>query len=127
MTNPIELRYAKTHEWTRREEDGTLTVGITDHAQDLLGDLVFADLPEPGSSYNSGEVCMLLESVKAASNIYMPVSGEIIAINQSLEDEPELINSDAFTEGWLFKIQPEDVTAFDKLLSADDYEASLNE
>lgn len=127
MTNPVELRYAKTHEWIRQEDSGELTVGITDHAQDLLGDLVFAELPEIGATFDAGEVCMLLESVKAASDIYMPVSGEVIAVNQALEDEPELINQDAFNDGWLFKLQPKEVTELGNLLTAEAYEISLDE
>lgn len=126
MTNPVELYYAETHEWVRQEDDGSLTVGITDHAQDLLGDLVFAELPEVGATFEAGDVCMLLESVKAASDIYMPVSGEIIAVNTALEDEPELINQDAFVEGWLFKVQATDSAGLDKLLSAEAYETSLD-
>lgn len=125
--NPIELHYAATHEWVREDDDGSLTVGITDHAQDLLGDVVFADLPEVGDSFEAGDVCMLLESVKAASDIYMPISGEIIAVNTALEDEPELINQDAFTDGWLFKVQATDPASLNQLMFAEDYEASLDE
>jgi glycine cleavage system H protein len=125
--NPIELHYAATHEWLREDDDGSLTVGITDHAQDLLGDVVFADLPEVGDSFEAGDVCMLLESVKAASDIHMPISGEIIAVNTALEDEPELINQDAFTDGWLFKVQATDPASLNQLMSAEDYEASLDE
>jgi len=127
MTNPTSLKYAETHEWVRVEQTGELTVGITDHAQDLLGDLVFAELPEVGQRYAAKEECMLLESVKAASDIYMPVGGEISAVNASLEDEPELINQDSFGEGWLFKIQPDNQSDIDALLSSEAYEASLDE
>lgn len=127
MNNPIDLFYAETHEWVRQEADGTLTVGITDHAQDLLGDLVYAELPEVGATVEAGQVCMFLESVKAASDIYMPVSGEIADVNPALEDEPELINQDAFGDGWLFKIQPSDEGDLEQLLSAQAYELSLNE
>lgn len=127
MSNPNSLKYADTHEWVRLEESGELTIGITDHAQDLLGDLVFADLPEVGQRFSAQEECMLLESVKAASDIYMPVSGEISAINSELEDEPEKINEDSFGNGWLFKIQPDNSTDIDALLSAEAYERSLDD
>lgn len=127
MSNPISLKYAETHEWVRIEDSGELTVGITDHAQDLLGDLVFAELPEVGQRFAAKEECMLLESVKAASDIYMPVSGEISAVNTKLEDEPEIINEDSFGEGWLFKIQADNNDDVDALLSAEGYESSLDE
>jgi len=127
MSNPISLKYTDTHEWIRLEDNGELTVGITDHAQNLLGDLVFAELPEIGQRFPAKEQCMLLESVKAASDIYMPVSGEISAINTSLVDEPELINQHPFGDGWLFKIQPDNATDIDGLLSAETYEQSLDE
>lgn len=126
MSNPSSLKYAESHEWVRVEESGELTVGITDHAQDLLGDLVFAELPEIGQRFSAKEECMLLESVKAASDIYMPVSGEISAINSELEDSPELINEDSFGEGWLFKIQPDNKSDIEAMLSADAYETSLD-
>ncbi len=127
MSDLNSLKYADTHEWVRLEESGELTIGITDHAQDLLGDLVFADLPEVGQRFSAQEECMLLESVKAASDIYMPVSGEITAINSALEDEPEIINEDSFGEGWLFKIQPDNRNDIDVMLSAEAYESSLDE
>jgi len=127
MSNPSSLKYADTHEWVRLEDSGELTVGITDHAQDLLGDLVFAELPEVGQRFTAKEECMLLESVKAASDIYMPVSGEITAVNTKLEDEPEVINEDSFGEGWLFKIQADNSTDIEGLLSAEGYENSLDE
>lgn len=125
-SNPSSLKYAETHEWVKLEDNGELTVGITDHAQDLLGDLVFAELPEVGHHFEAKEACMLLESVKAASDIYMPVSGEISAVNSALEDSPELINEDSFGAGWLFKIQPDNKLDIDGLLSSTDYEASLD-
>jgi len=127
MSNPSTLKYAETHEWTRLEDSGEITVGITDHAQDLLGDVVFADLPEVGQRFAAKEECMLLESVKAASDIYMPISGEISAINANLEDSPELINEDSFGEGWLFKFVPDNKDDLDALLSATAYEASLDQ
>ena len=126
MSNPSSLKYAESHEWVRVEESGELTVGITDHAQDLLGDLVFAELPEVGQRFSAKEECMLLESVKAASDIYMPVSGEISAVNLALEDSPELINEDSFGEGWLFKLQPDNKSDIEGLLSAEAYETSLD-
>ena len=127
MSNPISLKYADTHEWIRLDDNGELTVGITDHAQDLLGDLVFADLPEVGQRFEAKEACMLLESVKAASDIYMPISGEISAINSALEDEPEMINQEPFDSGWLFKIQADNANDIEGLLSAEEYEKSLDE
>ena len=127
MNNPDTLSYAKTHEWVKSEDNGELTVGITDHAQDLLGDLVFAELPTVGSHVSAAEPCMLLESVKAASDIYMPLSGEVTAVNEALEDTPELVNEDAFGDGWLFKIRPDDIKDVDSLLSASAYESSLDE
>jgi len=127
MSNPSSLKYADTHEWVRVEDSGELTVGITDHAQDLLGDLVFAELPEVGQRFSAKEECMLLESVKAASDIYMPVSGEVTAVNTKLEDEPEVINEDSFGEGWLFKMQADNSADIEGLLSAEGYESSLDE
>lgn len=127
MSNPSSLKYAETHEWVRREDTGELTIGITEHAQDLLGDLVFAELPEVGQRFAAKEECMLLESVKAASDIYMPVSGEISAINMALVDEPELINQSPFSEGWLFKIHPDNLGDIEGLLSAEAYEHSLDD
>jgi len=125
-SEPSDLRYAESHEWVSVEDTGELTVGITEYAQDLLGDLVFAELPEVGQRFAAQEQCMLLESVKAASDIYMPVSGEISAINSALEESPELINEDAFGEGWLFKFQPDNMSDIDALLSAEAYEKSLD-
>mgnify|MGYP001195765400 FL=1 len=101
-----ELRYASTHEWVLVEEDGTVVVGITDYAQDALGDVVYAELPELGATFEVGAEVAVLESVKAASDIYAPVAGEVVAINEALEDEPELINDSPYDEGWLFKLAP---------------------
>ena len=122
---PSELRYASSHEWTRQEADGTVTVGITNHAQDALGDVVFVELPEVGRQLNAGDECAVVESVKAASDIYAPVSGEVIAINDALSDAPELINSDPYGEAWLFRIKPSDSSELDDLLDAEGYQASL--
>ena len=125
--NPSELYYAKTHEWVRREEDGTVTVGITEHAQDALGDVVYVETPEVGDSIAAGDQAGVVESVKAASDIYAPVTGEVIATNEALEDAPETVNSDAFNDGWFFKLQPEDMGELDALMSAEEYEHFCDE
>lgn len=122
---PSQLRYASSHEWSRREEDGSITVGITNHAQDALGDVVFVELPEVGRQLNAGDECAVVESVKAASDIYAPVSGEVIAINEALVDAPELVNSAPYAEGWFFRIRPTDNSELDSLLDAEGYQASL--
>ncbi|WP_338526089.1 glycine cleavage system protein GcvH [Erwinia aphidicola] len=128
MSNvPAELKYRDNHEWVRKEADGTFTVGITEHAQELLGDMVFVDLPDLGNTYSQGEDCAVAESVKAASDIYAPLSGEIIEVNSALESEPELVNSDPYTEGWLFKIKASDDTEFETLLDAAAYAAAISE
>jgi glycine cleavage system H protein len=118
---PIELRYAKSHEWARLEEDGTVTVGISDHAQDALGDVVYVELPELDVIVEAGEEAGVVESVKAASDIYAPVGGTIIAINHVLEDAPETVNQDPYGDGWFFRIQPNDLGDLDELLDADGY------
>jgi glycine cleavage system H protein len=122
---PAELRYAASHEWTRLEADGTVTVGITDHAQDLLGDVVFVELPEVGRQVNAGQECAVVESVKAASDIYAPVSGEVIAINETLTESPELVNSEPYAGAWFFRVKPTDAAELDKLMDADTYSASI--
>ncbi len=119
---PSELRYASSHEWARLEEDGTVTVGITDHAQAALGDVVFVELPDVGTVLAAGDDAGVVESVKAASDIYAPVGGEVIEINGQLEDEPETVNSDPYHDGWFFKLQPADTNELDALLSAGDYQ-----
>jgi glycine cleavage system H protein len=124
---PGELKYASSHEWARLEEDGTVTVGITDHAQEALGDVVFVELPEVGSSLAAAEEAGVVESVKAASDIYSPVGGEVIAINDKLEDEPETVNADCYNDGWFFKLQPGDTSELQALLSAEDYRAHCEE
>lgn len=122
MSNiPSELKYTKSHEWVRREDDGTLTVGITDHAQALLGDMVFVELPEPEATFTGGEECAVVESVKAASDIYCPVAGEVIAINEELAEAPEIANQDPYGNGWIFKLQPEDGGEVEDLLDAEGY------
>lgn len=118
---PSELKYASSHEWARLEEDGTVTVGITDHAQEALGDVVFVELPDLGATLAAGDEAGVVESVKAASDIYAPVSGEVIAINETLEDAPELVNGDPYNDGWFFRLQPADTSELDKLLDADAY------
>lgn len=119
--NPSELKYAKSHEWARLEEDGTVTVGITDHAQAALGDVVFIETPSVGDSIAAGDQSGVVESVKAASDIYAPIAGEVIAVNALLEDAPETVNSDPYNDGWFFKLQPEDTAELDALMSADEY------
>ncbi len=122
MSNiPTELRYTSSHEWIKREEDGTLTIGITDHAQKLLGDLVYVEVPEEGVQFGEGDDCAVVESVKAASDVYCPVTGEVVASNEALADTPELLNTDPYGEGWLFRMRPDDETAFDNLMDADAY------
>lgn len=128
MSNvPAELKYRDSHEWVRKEADGSYTVGITEHAQELLGDMVFVDLPDVGNTYAQGDDCAVAESVKAASDIYAPISGEILAVNSELESTPELVNSDPYAAGWLFKIKASDEAELDTLLSAADYQASIEE
>ncbi|AKH68482.1 glycine cleavage system H protein [Spongiibacter sp. IMCC21906] len=124
MSNtPSELKYASTHEWARLEADGTVTVGITDHAQDALGDVVFIELPEVGSEVSAGAEVAVVESVKAASDIYAPVSGEVIAVNEDLEDSPETVNEYPYSDGWFFKIQPSAVAELENLLDSEEYDA----
>jgi glycine cleavage system H protein len=121
-----ELRYRESHEWVRDAGDGTAVVGISDHAQEALGDMVFIEVPEAGTSFDQGDACAVVESVKAASDVYAPVSGEVIESNEALEDAPELVNSDPYGEGWLFKINLSDSAELDGLLSAEAY-AELQE
>lgn len=122
---PTELKYASTHEWIRDEGDGVFTVGISEHAQELLGDMVFVELPDVGDSVAAGDDSAVAESVKAASDIYAPVGGEVIAINEELEDSPELVNSDPYGDGWLFKLKIEDESELANLLDADGYSESI--
>lgn len=123
MSNiPADLKYTKSHEWIRQEADGTLTIGVTDHAQEALGDIVFLELPEAGRSVEAGEACAVIESVKAASDIYAPVTGEIVAFNQDAVDAPESVNSDAYA-AWLFRIKPAGEVS--GLLDAAGYEAEI--
>ncbi|HLS06189.1 MAG TPA: glycine cleavage system protein GcvH [Wenzhouxiangella sp.] len=119
---PSDLRYAESHEWVNQEEEGVVRVGITDHAQNQLGDLVFVELPEEGDTFSRGDAAAVVESVKAASDIYAPVSGEIVEVNKALEDSPEIVNNDPYNDGWLFSIRMEDPSELDDLLDASDYE-----
>lgn len=126
-STPNELKYASSHEWARVNEDGTITVGITDHAQSALGDVVFVELPEIGTVLGAGEEAGVVESVKAASDVYAPVSGEVIAINEALEDSPETINADPYGDGWFYKLKPSDETELEGLLTADQYQEEVEE
>ncbi len=121
-STPSDLKYASSHEWARLEEDGTITVGISDHAQNALGDVVYVELPEVGAELTAGQEAGVVESVKAASDIYAPVSGEVIAINEILEESPETINADPYQEGWFFRLQPSDVSELKNLLDAEAYQ-----
>jgi len=120
MNIPADLKYTESHEWVRLETDGTLTVGITEYAQDALGDIVFVELPQVGKTFTAGDDAAVVESVKAASDIYAPVSGTVTAVNQPVADAPDSINSDAYG-AWLFKLQPQDANAINGLLDADAY------
>ncbi|MBC3776120.1 glycine cleavage system protein GcvH [Pseudomonas sp. SWRI99] len=123
---PAELRFAESHEWARLETDGTVTVGISDHAQEALGDVVFVELTEVGKVFAAGDPSGVVESVKAASDIYAPVSGEVIAINEELGGSPELLNSDPYG-AWIFKLKPSDEAELGKLLDAGAYKAAIGE
>ncbi|WP_332671772.1 glycine cleavage system protein GcvH [Aromatoleum sp.] len=125
MSNvPAQLKYTKSHEWIRVEADGTLTVGVTDHAQEALGDVVFLDLPEAGRRLAAGEACAVIESVKAASDIYAPVAGEVLESNQAVADAPESVNADAYS-AWLFKLKPDNAGDVSALLDAEGYQADI--
>ena len=120
MNVPADLRYTESHEWIRREDDGTVTIGITDHAQAALGDLVYVELPKAGRSVTAGEACAVVESVKAASDVYAPLAGEIVAGNDALAGAPEKVNEDAYA-AWLFRLRPADATGLAQLLDATAY------
>ena len=126
MNVPADLKYTASHEWIRTEDDGTLTVGITDHAQEALGDLVFIELPAAGRAVTAGEVCAVVESVKAASDIYAPVAGTVVAANAAVVAAPETVNSDAYAH-WFYKLKPVNLGDVDKLLDAAAYTASVGE
>jgi len=123
---PAELRFAESHEWARLEADGSVTVGISDHAQEALGDVVFIELPEVGKVFAAGDQAGVVESVKAASDIYAPVGGEVIAINEALADTPESVNSEPYG-AWFFKVKPSDAAELEKLLDAAGYKAAIGE
>jgi len=124
-TIPSELKYMSSHEWLRLEDDGTITVGITEHAQDLLGDIVYVELPEVGDTVVAESEIAVVESVKAASDIYAPLNGEIVAINEDLEDAPETINSDPYGDGWFFRIRPDSLDDYEAQMSAEEYQNDL--
>lgn len=118
---PKDLKYAKSHEWARAEDDGTVTIGISDHAQGALGDLVFVEAPGVGDAIEANAVCAVVESVKAASDVYSPIAGTVVAVNDLLESTPELVNSDPYGKGWLFRVRPDGDDALAALLDADAY------
>ena len=122
---PAGLKYTRSHEWARVEDDGQITVGITDHAQEQLGDIVFVELPNPGDQLAAEDACAVVESVKAASDIYAPLAGAISAVNETLADQPEVINQDAYGAGWLFRLEAEDATLLDGLMDAEQYQEFL--
>ena len=126
MKIPADLRYTSSHEWLRRESDGTITIGITDHAQSQLGDLVFVELPATGRKLAAGEACAVVESVKAASDVYAPVAGTVVASNDAVPAAPESVNQDAFA-AWLFRLRPDDSAAMDALLDARGYQAVIGD
>jgi glycine cleavage system H protein len=119
---PDNLKYTEGHEWLRLEDDGTVTLGITDHAQQALGELVFVDVPDAGDSFAVGDACAVVESVKAASDVYCPLAGTVTEANPALGDQPELINSGPYVEGWILRLQPQSTTDLDDLLDAEAYQ-----
>jgi len=124
---PGDLKFLSSHEWARVESDGSITIGISDHAQDLLGDIVFVELPEVGQSLDAETDAAIVESVKAASDVYSPLSGEVMEVNSLLEDQPEIINSSPYEDGWFFKLNPSDMSELDNLLSPEDYSGSCED
>jgi glycine cleavage system H protein len=126
MSNiPVDLRYTKSHEWARSNEDGSVTVGISDNAQDQLGDMVFVEVPEIGQAVAAEEACAVVESVKAASDVYAPVAGEIVEVNEELADSPETVNQDPYGGGWIFRLQPADADAVNALMDGEAYQAFI--
>ncbi|MCL4316100.1 MAG: glycine cleavage system protein GcvH [Gammaproteobacteria bacterium] len=126
MSNiPKHLKYTKTHEWVETQPDGTVKVGITDHAQDLLGDVVYVELPKPGRKTKAGEACAVVESVKAASDIYSPLAGEVVETNGALTDQPELVNKDAYGSAWMLRLKPANPAELNSLLDAEGYESFI--
>jgi glycine cleavage system H protein len=124
---PGDLKFLRSHEWARVDDNGRVTVGISEHAQGQLGDLVYVELPNVGDHVDQGGSCAVVESVKAASDIYSPVAGTIVAVNSALSDRPETINEDAYGEGWLFTVEPENLAQLEELLGPDDYAAMIEE
>jgi len=120
---PDDLKYSKSHEWVRVNDDGTVTIGVTDHAQAQLGDLVYVEVPEEGRELEAEEACAVVESVKAASDVYAPLAGTVVAANETLADTPEAVNNDAYGDGWLIRLQPADAAAVNALMSAAEYQA----
>ena len=118
---PADLRYSRNHEWARGNDDGSVTIGITDHAQDQLGDLVYVEVPEQGQEVEADEACAVVESVKAASDVYAPIAGTVIEANEALADKPEVVNQDSYGEGWLMRLKPASHDALDGLMDADAY------
>lgn len=124
---PENLKYSTDHDWVRLEDDGSVVIGITDHAQEALGELVYVELPEDGQSFNRGDPCAVVESVKAASDVNAPVAGELVGSNSALDENPDLVNQDPYDEGWLIRLQPSNPAEFDDLLDADAYNRVLAE
>lgn len=124
-TIPADLKYVASHEWLRKEADGTVTVGITYHAQELLGDIVFVELPEVGANLAAEDQAGVVESVKAASDVYAPIAGEVVAVNEALPDAPDAANSDPYGAGWFFKIKPANPADYDALMGAEQYAAEV--
>lgn len=124
---PGDLKFLRSHEWARIDDNGRVTVGISDHAQGQLGDLVYVELPDLGDHVDQGAASAVVESVKAASDIYSPIAGKVVAVNEALADKPETINEDAFGDGWIFVIEPDDVAQMEELLTPDEYAALLEE
>ena len=125
MTIPNDLKYTKSHEWLRAEADGTVTIGITHHAQDLLGDMVYVESPEVGRKVTASEECAVVESVKAASDVYAPIAGEVVAVNEAVANKPELINQDAYS-AWMFRLKPNNAGDVNGLLDAAGYKAVVD-
>lgn len=122
-----ELKYLPSHEWARVDADGIVTIGITDHAQEALGDVVYVETPEVGATVNAGEEAGVVESVKAASDIFSPVTGKVVAVNGALEEEPETVNSSPYDDGWFFKVKATDLSELDDALTAEQYQESVDE
>lgn len=127
MEIPEGYRFTDEHEWARQEDDGTITVGISWHAQDLLGDIVYVELPEEGEAIEAGDEFGVVESVKAASDLYAPISGEVVEVNHELDDAPETVNESPFEEGWMIRLRPDDAGELDELMDAEEYAAFVDQ